>query len=559
LGEEIALLAAQIDAGTHRLLTCIRQFDASEEWHRQGAQSCAHWLSWRIGLDPATAREKVRVARALGQLPVLDAALAAGRISYAKVRAITRVATPETEGRLVDMAASSTGAQLERICRRYRGLRGQFMREEAERAGGLAVDEAECERMIWLRNLRNGMVRLEATLQPDEADLVMKAIDKARDELRALSVGGAQPLDPLARAGAKGGCEGTGHCQDGARSASESWPESGIAANHEAGEHEAGEVEEAGGVERDCASAETPAGAPPAVGVPAGAAGERGAAVGGGRAVEPAASQPRLPVPGRADALLFMAETCLKGHLPGAGMAEDREVAEGAAVEARRPPWGGDRYRILIHLSESLVPDGSWDAFLEDGTLLSAEAFRRVSCDGGLVPAAVTSHPSSATFEAEGRLDVAVNVGRQSRAIPAALRRALWLRDAGCRFPGCANQRFIHGHHIRHWANGGETSLQNLALLCSFHHRLVHEGGFRVRRDPESGALEWFDPRGRPIPEVPSPGLAGQTPSLLALGERGVALPLDANVNACGWDGDPVDYEAVFDTLVCADPLFASV
>jgi hypothetical protein len=201
-------------------------------------------------------------------------------------------------------------------------------------------------------------------------------------------------------------------------------------------------------------------------------------------------------------------------------------------------------------------PPGSWDAFLEDGTLLSAEAFRRVSCDGGLAPAVVTSQPTSeASCEAGGVLDV----GRQSRAIPAALRRALWLRDAGCRFPGCANRHFIHGHHIRHWANGGETSLQNLALLCSFHHGLVHEGGFRLCRDPESGALEWFDPRGRPIPHVPSPGLApGQTPSLLALGERGVALPLVANVNACGWDGDPVDYESVFDVLTCVDPLFAS-
>lgn len=80
-----------------------------------------------------------------------------------------------------------------------------------------------------------------------------------------------------------------------------------------------------------------------------------------------------------------------------------------------------------------------------------------------------------------------------------------------------------------------------------------------MRRDPESGALEWFDPRGRQIREVPSCGLAvGQTPSLLALGERGVALPLDANVNACGRDGDPVDYEAVFDTLTCVDTLFAS-
>jgi hypothetical protein len=258
-----------------------------------------------------------------------------------------------------------------------------------------------------------------------------------------------------------------------------------------------------------------------------------------------------------------MAEASLEGHLEGPiketempGASGARQVIDAAPPELRRPGWGGDRYRILVHLSESLVgPEGKWDAFLEDGTLLSAEAFRRIACDGGLVPAVVTGHPKSAISEVGGVLDV----GRQSRAVPAALRRALWLRDDGCCFPGCANRRFIHGHHIRHWVNGGETSLQNLALLCSFHHGLVHEGGFRVRRDPESGALEWFDPRGRAIPDVPSPGLAAdQTPSLLTLGERGVTLPLDASVNACAWDGDPVDYEAVFDTLVCVDPLFAS-
>jgi hypothetical protein len=512
LSEEIALLAAQIDAGTHRLLTCIRRFDVSEEWHHQGAQSCAHWLSWRIGLDPATAREKVRVARALGQLPVLDAALAAGRISYAKVRAITRVATPETEGRLVEMASCATGAQLERICRRYRGLRGQFMREEAERTGEPAGDGGGCERMVCLRNLPSGMVRLEAILQPDEADLVMKAIDKARDELRALSLGRAKSLDP-------------------------------------------------GRVEGDGASSETPAvvASVDAGSTVAAEAGKHRAVASRAQGAGPAASNPRLPLPGRVDALLFLAEASLEGPSAGSGRPRESGIVDGGSAGSHYRGFGGDRYRILVHLTESLVgPDGQREAFLEDGTLLSAEAFRRVSCDGGLVPAVAMNPSTSGSFEQSGRGNV--GVGRQSRAIPAALRRALWLRDDGCRFPGCANRRFIHGHHIRHWANGGETSLQNLALLCSFHHGLVHEGGFRVRRDLESGALEWFDPRGRPIPEVPSPGLAAdQTPSLLALGEQGVALPLDAGVNACGWDGDPVDYEAVFDTLTCVDPLFASV
>ncbi len=90
LGQEIAVLAMHIDAATHRLLECIRQFDEECGWEAQGAVSCAHWLVWRIGLDPATAREKVRVSRALGKLPVIDGALKAGKLSYAKVRALTQ-------------------------------------------------------------------------------------------------------------------------------------------------------------------------------------------------------------------------------------------------------------------------------------------------------------------------------------------------------------------------------------------------------------------------------------------------------------------------------------
>jgi hypothetical protein len=90
LAQEIASISAHVDAATHRLLECIRQFDECGGWYQQGAVSCAHWLAWRVGLDAATAREKVRVARALGKLPAIDGALAVGKLSYAKVRALTR-------------------------------------------------------------------------------------------------------------------------------------------------------------------------------------------------------------------------------------------------------------------------------------------------------------------------------------------------------------------------------------------------------------------------------------------------------------------------------------
>src|SRR5688572_28573945 len=123
LGDEIAELSGQLDAAMHRLLTAIRRFDAIEGWHRQGALSCAQWLNWRIGMSLGTAREHVRVARALESLPQIDAVLRRGQLSYSKARAMTRVATPETEGVLVAVARSSTAAQLEKGCRLYRGTK----------------------------------------------------------------------------------------------------------------------------------------------------------------------------------------------------------------------------------------------------------------------------------------------------------------------------------------------------------------------------------------------------------------------------------------------------
>src|SRR5262247_4357767 len=119
LGDEIAELSAHLEAATARLLDLIREFDARGGWGN-GCRSCAHWLTWRTGLDPGAARERVRVARALGELPRLAAALARGELSYSKVRAITRVATPETEERLLRVGQTGTAAHVEKIVRGWR-------------------------------------------------------------------------------------------------------------------------------------------------------------------------------------------------------------------------------------------------------------------------------------------------------------------------------------------------------------------------------------------------------------------------------------------------------
>src|SRR2546422_4174008 len=116
LGDEIAELSAHLDAATAYLLDLIREFDARGGWNTS-FRSCAAWLSWRVGLDLGAARERVRVARALGTLPRLAHALAGGELSYAKVRALTRVATPETEERLLAVGKAGTAEHVERIVR----------------------------------------------------------------------------------------------------------------------------------------------------------------------------------------------------------------------------------------------------------------------------------------------------------------------------------------------------------------------------------------------------------------------------------------------------------
>jgi Domain of unknown function (DUF222)/HNH endonuclease len=171
LGDEIAELAAHLDAATHRLLALVRRFDEAGGWADQGALSCAHWLSWRIGLELGAAREHVRVARAIADLPLVDAALRQGAVSYSKVRALTRVATPGTEATLLEMARSSTAAQLERICRGYRRALQNAAAERPE-------DEAE-RRWVRERETETGLVRFEVQLRPDEAAVVRRALEAA--------------------------------------------------------------------------------------------------------------------------------------------------------------------------------------------------------------------------------------------------------------------------------------------------------------------------------------------------------------------------------------------
>jgi hypothetical protein len=174
LGDEIAELSAHLDAATARLLDLIRKFDARGGWNT-GFRSCAAWLSWRVGLDLGAARERVQVARALGTLPRLAEALARGELSYAKVRALTRVATPETEARLLGVGRAGTAAHVEQIVRGWRCVDRRAEAREAKRR--------HASRALHVYQAEDGMVVLRGRLEPEVGALLQQALTAARESL----------------------------------------------------------------------------------------------------------------------------------------------------------------------------------------------------------------------------------------------------------------------------------------------------------------------------------------------------------------------------------------
>ncbi len=420
LGDEIAELSAHLDAATAKLLDLIREFDARAGWNT-GFRSCAAWLSWRIGLDLGAARERVRVARALGTLPRLAHALARGELSYAKVRALTRVATPETEERLLAVGKAGTAEHVERIVRGWRRVdRIAEARETARRHKSRALHVYQDE---------DGMVVIRGRLAPEVGAVVMKALEAARETLYQRS------------------------------------------------------RETAGETMIEGVSAETPS----------------------------MAQQ-------QADALALVAETALhRGIDPGAP---------------------GNRYQVVVHVDAPVLADtdAPGQSVLEDGTHVPAETSRRLACDASRV---VMRH------DTHGRV---VEVAARTRTIPPALRRALDHRDQGCRFPGCG-MRFGQGHHIRHWAHGGPTTLSNLALLCRRHHRAVHEKGYQVDRQPD-GTLTFRRPDGALLPAVPPPATVPADPvEVLRARHDAQGLHLHARTSMPDWLGERLDVGWAIDVL----------
>src|SRR6188768_3062916 len=358
LTTEICTLAGNLNAANHRWLRLIAEFDQRKGWSDGATQSCAHWLSWKCGVAMGAAREKVRVAHALETLPKVSEAMACGKLSYSKVREITRVASAATEDYLLMIAEHGTAQHVEKLVRAYRRC------QDAEELSREACQQQN--RSVSYRYDDDGSLIINCRLPAEAGALVLKALELAVENVPA------------------------------------------------------------------------------------------------GTSAEPVPFSAR-----RADALALVAESF---------------VAHGA-IEAP----GTDRHQIIVHVAAETLRDRTAGCCeFEHGPSMAAETARRLACDASLLALI------------ENDKGEPLNVGRKSRTVSAPLRRLLNARDKGCRFPGCANSRYVDAHHIEHWANGGETKPSNLLSLCRFHHRAVHEGGIRIER-LDDGALRFVKPNGDAI------------------------------------------------------------
>ena len=353
--------------------------------------------------------------------PRLAQALARGELSYAKVRALTRVATPETEERLLGVGRAGTAEHVERIVRAWR--RVDRNAEAAETA------RHHKSRALHVYQDEDGMVVVHGRLDGEVGAVLMQALTAARETLYRQTKN---------------------------------------------------------------VSAET---FPADVSV-----------------------EPPTMAQQQADALGLIAETALHhGMDPGSP---------------------GERYQVVVHVDAAVLedPDASGQSALEPGAHVSAETSRRLGCDASRV---VMRH------DPDGRV---VEVGALTRTIPAALRRVLHYRDRGCRFPGCGLP-LGQGHHIQHWANGGPTTLSNLAMLCRRHHRAVHEEGYRVERQPD-GELRFIRPDGRLLPDIPPPTVVPTDPvETLRLQNDTRGVHIDARTSRPDWLGERLDIGWAIDVL----------
>lgn len=407
LEEQIGLLCGHLNAANCRLLELIGELDHREPWGAFGCKSCAHYLNWKCGIALGAAREKTRTARALRELPAIHEAFRAGRISYSKVRALTRVATPENENDLLEIAFGGTASHVETVVRHYRQMQA-------------AEDPAAVfhSRELTCYFDDDGMLVIQGRLAADQGAIFMQAMDTLRE-----------PPD----------------------------------------KHEIDDTYRSNA----------------------------------------------------ADALAQMAELALREQTGSSRTADHYQVRIGVSAET------------LLNQAVDYAKPGSAPA-IDNGPTISLQTLQRLGCDCSVV---------SVIEDREGN---PLSVGRKTRTVPPALRRALDRRDGGCCFPGCTQTRHLDAHHVTPWSQGGKTELANLVLLCRKHHTWLHEGGYGMQ--VTEGGLQFTTPRGLCIENTGDKRFSGNVSAIVdANTSSGIAI--DSQTSECHWDGKPADWDHIMFVL----------
>ncbi|MDQ1620135.1 MAG: hypothetical protein QOE19_2704 [Actinomycetota bacterium] len=415
----LCLLAGQIAAWECEFLLLLAEYDAREGWGQWGMRSAAHWLSTRCGMRLGTARERVRVGRALTLLPRVRDAFAGGRLSYCKVRALTRVATPATEEYLVDIALGATGSQLESVVRSWRTVLSEDL-----------AAARHARRGVKRREDADGSVVYVVRVAPEEAAVVDAALRAAR----AAVVGDdGRPVE----------------------------------------------------VPEEARLAEELCGDPPEART---AADAFVLMAEGFLATGPVTEKPdvyQVVIHADVDALVDLPGMS-RGDVPARHDASDRDRDSAAGRSATDRHTVDDRRGGPVHEhARRLGPPG---CVVENGPEVSTATVMRLLCQSAA--SVMLRKPDGQPYD----------LGRSVRHASRKQRRALQLRDAGCRFPSCTRRTHLIPHHVRWWSQGGATDLDNLVLLCAAHHRAVHELGYSIAV-LGTGRFLFFRPDGRHVAE----------------------------------------------------------
>lgn len=476
LESDICTLAGHLAAATCRWLLLLAEFDRREAWAAWGTRSCAHWLSWRCGLGFGTAREHLRVGRALVDLPLLRAEFAAGRLSYSKVRALTRIATPALEAELVALGLGAPAGHVERIVGSYRRALDRERVPAEPRPAMLTRYWAE-----------DGSLVVTVRVGPDDGALLVAGLDA----YGALLAADTPTADPTSQ------------------------PEAAVI------------------------PPQPPT--PPETNDPDTSLPDAGPA--------PDACPALVPTPARgpvAEAEAFMA------------------MVAAATATGPTDSSGADRFEVVLHADldqlSAMTLDAPVDArdetpsagpvtptddpaslrrgrcHLRDGPAIFPETLRRIACEARI--RLLTHGPDGSPQD----------VGRRLRLVTAPLRRLVEERDQGrCRFPSCHRRRRLHAHHVQHWSQGGRTDLDNLILLCPFHHQLVHEHGYTISVRA-GGGFSFACPDGTKID--PAPHIVGNAALHCLPAPLHTSPWITSETTTPLWWGEPVHLPEVVDGLL---------